>query len=740
MKRLMLICLVYVAGCGPTSVDRAAVKESRMNATRAQQHGNRLADETSPYLRQHADNPVHWFPWGDEAFDRAQREDKPVFLSIGYSACHWCHVMEHESFENQALADLLNKHFISIKVDREERPEIDELYMTAVQMMTGSGGWPLSVFLTPDRRPFFGGTYFPPEDRAGRPGFRTVLDQIATMWEHRRGDLLKSATALTTALREHSNRLQSGPARDLNATLLERATAELSGSFDATWGGFGGAPKFPPAGSLQFLMRAYCRTGDAPLASIVKHTLNRMAAGGMYDHLGGGFHRYTLDGRWRIPHFEKMLYDNALLSLAYLEAFQLWRDDEHARIVRETLGYVLRDMTSPDGGFYASEDADSGGTEGGFYTWTRKEIESVLDVADTALACAAYGVEEPGWFEERNILYQAKTGAELAAEFEQPVAEIEKRLAVLRERLLKARSPRTRPARDDKIIASWNGMAISALAHGYQVLGEDSYRAAAEKAGQFVLTRMMVNDELRHSYARGRVGRHGYLEDYALMANAFVDLYESTFDSRWLAAAVRLADGMLKRYSDPDGTGFFRTAAGQEGLLVRTKPYVDASVPSGNSAAAIALLRLSLLTGREDLGAAAEGTISVLATHGSTSPRAFPYMLCAAEFYLSSPQEIAIVGSRAGDDTKALLDVVRTAFVPNKVVAFRDTADMAKPGTGTEESPLLANRSALGGVATAYVCEGYVCKKPLTKAKDLDTVLRCSVAAAPATTGKRGNP
>ena len=578
--------------------DRAMTPESNtprdaQEEPPAAAHTNRLAKETSPYLLQHAHNPVDWYPWGEEALRRAREENKPIFLSIGYAACHWCHVMERESFEDPATAKILNKHFISIKVDRQQRPDVDEIYMTAVQMMTGRGGWPLSVFLTPDLKPFFGGTYFPPEDLHGMPGFKTVLHRVAEVWREQPDDVVDNAQRMVEALRAN---VAPEPSRTgvPDASVLFAAAGELREQFDTQWGGFGGAPKFPPSGAIALLLRQYARSGDAMLLYMVTVTLDRMAQGGMYDQLGGGFHRYSVDAMWLVPHFEKMLYDNALLTRVYLEAWQATGREPYREVAAGILDYVIRDMTDARGGFHSAEDADSEGEEGKFYVWQPGEIKAVLGEEDGELFCRYYGVSEEGNFEGHNILTAPRDPASRLGATTLTTEQWRDRLARSRERLLTHRNERVRPGKDDNVLAAWNGMMISALARGYQVLGDRRYLAAAQKAADFVLDEMVRDGRLMRAY-RGTARLPGYLDDYAEMAGGLIDLYEADFDRQWLEAADTLAGKMVADFWDDRDGAFFYTSAAHKNLLVRTKPFQDGAVPSGNSTATIVLLRLSKL-------------------------------------------------------------------------------------------------------------------------------------------------
>ena len=690
---------------------------------------NRLAHESSPYLLQHAHNPVDWYPWGDEALRRAKEENKPIFLSIGYSACHWCHVMERESFENPAIAKLLNESFISIKVDREERPDLDEIYMTAVQMMTGSGGWPLTVFLTPDLEPFFGGTYFPPEDHYGRPGFGRLLNSISDAWTKGESELQDQAQRLTKAIRNGSRFGANPGAGMVDENAVSLAVAELGRTFDAEWGGFGLAPKFPPNGAIGILMREHARTGDARALLLATTTLDRMAEGGMYDQLGGGFHRYSTDEKWLVPHFEKMLYDNALLTRVYLEGWQLTGKESYRRVARETLDYVLRDLADPLGGFHSSEDADSEGEEGIFYIWSLEELERILGAQDTALVAEVYGVKPGGNFEGRSILHLARDVEVVAKERGIELAVLETRLLRARSLLLAAREQRIRPGKDDKILASWNGMMISAFARGYQVLRDPRYLAAAENAARFLLDTMRHEGRLARSFRGGHAesverSRHrpGYLDDYAEVANACVDLYETTFDPAWLTSAEELTERMIADFGDEEGGGFFFTSDDHRDLLVRTKPFVDGAVPAGNSTACLVLARLSELLGRPEYRERAE---RILATTGETvgdHPGAFHNLLHAVEFLLRPTHEIALVGEIGGAETRAFLAEIHGRFLPHKILAAIDP-DATDAEATRKRIPLLAGKEPIDGHPAAYLCENYACQEPVTNPAALRALL-----------------
>ena len=637
---MAVITMSLTTGCGDEAGRARADDGVRPEPRDREKHAytNRLARETSPYLLQHAHNPVSWYPWGEEAFAKARREHKPIFLSIGYSACHWCHVMERESFENKDVAAILNAEFVSIKVDREERPDVDRIYMTAVQMMTGSGGWPLTVFLTPDLEPFFGGTYFPTKDRFGRPGFKSLLTQLAGLWEDQRPEIRKRAADAARAISQHLESSAAGRAdADDPGAAVRKAVRALAYSYDQKWGGFGSQPKFPPSGTLGLLMRRYEATHDDSLLRMVTHTLDRMSCGGMYDQLGGGFHRYSVDRKWLVPHFEKMLYDNALLAGQYLEAYRLTKRPLYRRIAVETLDYVIRDMTNPSGGFHSAEDADSEGEEGKFYVWTREEIDAALG-SDAGLFADYYGVTATGNFEGKNILHTGVSIEELARARNTAPKDVETRLDELRAKLLETRSARIRPGKDDKILASWNGLMISSFAKGYRILGEKRFLETALEAARFVKMRMMdkSGSRLFRTYRKGEARIPAYLDDYASMANAFIDIHEASLDPGWLSDAERLTKEMIGLFWDEQGHGFYFTSGQHKNLLARAKPYSDSSVPSGNSTAAVVLLRLSELRNRQDYGLRAIQTVRAAVRTVGDYPQAYPFMLSAADM-LANP-------------------------------------------------------------------------------------------------------
>jgi uncharacterized protein YyaL (SSP411 family) len=676
------------------------------------EHTNRLAGETSPYLLQHAHNPVDWYPWGEEALERSKREDRPILLSIGYSACHWCHVMERESFEDEAIARQMNEQFVCVKVDREERPDRDQIYMSAVQMMTRHGGWPLTVFLTPDLVPFYGGTYFPPEDRHQMPGFPTILNAVSEAYRTRPDEVRQSAGEILSELRRMTAAPESSEA--INAQLLENAYRGLARSYDPRHGGFGGAPKFPSSMSLDFLLRAWRRTGDARALEMVAHSCRQMAAGGLYDQLGGGFHRYSTDARWLVPHFEKMLYDHALLTRLYLHAHQATGEAFFRRVAEETLRYVGREMLDDSGAFYSTQDADSEGVEGKFFVWDREEVESLLGPEDARLFCAYFDVTEGGNFEERNILNVPRPAADVARE--QRVTHERLAEAVERGRgiLFTERERRVKPGRDEKVITAWNGLMLEAFAEAAAVLDREDYRETAERNAEFILETLVSDGLLLHVYKDGRAKHVGFLDDYAFVVSGLVTLYETTGRLRWLEAASRLADKMVEEFWDEDGGGFFYNGASGEKLIVRNKDYFDNAIPSGNSVAAEALLRLSVLTGNEDYRRKAVNVLRLVRDAVERYPSAFGYALGAVDFYTSTPKEVVIVPGDDAGQAARLTREVWGRYLPNKVVALASGEDGA-----AELVPLLRERTAVGGRATAYVCESYACLRPVNTPEEL---------------------
>ncbi len=665
---------------------------STLEAGRTPKFTNHLINQKSPYLLQHAYNPVDWYPWGEEAFAKAKKEDKPILLSIGYSTCHWCHVMEEESFEDPKTAELMNRNFVSIKVDREERPDIDSVYMNYVMATTGSGGWPMTVFLTPDKKPFYGGTYFPPADRYGTPGFPTLLQSLAEAWKNKRNEITKSAESAAAFLnQEHGAGTQS-----LNEEVFFSFFERMKAGFDAEHGGFGHAPKFPRSHALSLLLRYWKRSGNAAALQMAEKTLDAMARGGMYDQLGGGFHRYSTDSQWRLPHFEKMLYDQALLSRTYLEAYQATHRENYAKIAREILDYVLSQMTSPEGGFYSAEDADSVDPEnlkkkreGAFFVWRKSEIEKCLTPEEAEVFIRHYGVLEngnvsqdpQGEFAGKNVLYVTNAG--VGALREAPLHDA-------RQKLLKVRSARPAPHLDDKILADWNGLMISSFAFASRVLNEPRYRAAAVKAGEFIETHLQA--PLRHRYRDGETAIDGNLNDYAFVIYGYISLYEATFDVKWLNEAQKLAHEMIDQFWDKSQGGFFLTAHGAEVLIARPKEIYDGAVPSGNSIAALDLRLLERMTEEKQFGEMAQKVLQTFSAQVSAEPTGYPQMLMALDTAIGPSMEIILSGDLEDKTIQAMVQEIYSRFIPNKVVTFHRGE----------------------GKAVAHVCRDHVCGLPIT--------------------------
>ena len=720
MKRLFIAFVLTATVLNPKLFAETSTEEP---------YTNRLVHEKSPYLLQHAHNPVDWYPWGDEAFEKAKKEDKPIFLSVGYSTCHWCHVMEEESFENPETAKMMNDNFVSIKVDREERPDVDTIYMQVVTAMTGSGGWPMTVILTPDLKPFFGGTYFPPEDRWGRPGLKTVLQSVAQKWKTERAQILESSESITQAVRAEAES-RAAMSHSLDQKTLAKAYQQLRSQFDASYGGFSRAPKFPRSHTLSFLLRYWKRTGDAKALEMVEKTLQEMAKGGMYDHLGGGFHRYSTDQLWRVPHFEKMLYDQAILSKSYLEAYQATGKQEYARLAREIFEYVLRDMTGPHGAFYSAEDADSAPnpaqpkkkSEGAFYIWSQDEIVNGLGKEKADIFNFYYGVQpngnapqDPhGEFKGRNILYAAHSLEETAKKFELSSDEIVTTLKESKRILFTMRSKRPRPHLDDKVLTDWNGLMISSLAFGSRVLNEPRYRDAAEKAADFLLEKMKRKDgRLMHRYRDGEVAITGFIEDYAFFTHGLFDLYEATFDARYLEEANFFLKDMSRIFWDEAGGGFFLTGKDAEKLIARTKELYDGAIPSGNSVATLSLLRVGRLTMDRQMEDWARSTLDAFSADLDKFPAGYPQMLIALDFAIGPSREIVIAGDRSDPDVQTMIQTVYEKFIPNKVTALHPKE--AKEAKGIEAlSPFIEKQVMIGGKPTVYVCKNYVCDFPTT--------------------------
>lgn len=678
---------------------------------------NRLIDEKSPYLLQHAYNPVDWYPWGDEAFEKAKTEEKPIFLSIGYSTCHWCHVMERESFEDGEVAELLNQHFISIKVDREERPDVDHLYMTVCQAMTGQGGWPLTIIMTPDKKPFFAGTYIPKEDRYGRTGLIKLLNKIAELWQTERARADEVSNRVVEAVQAYLNPVEVG---ELDPQVLDLAYEQFARQFDDTYGGFGDAPKFPRPHDLLFLLRYWKRTGEKEALHMVTHTLHAMRRGGIYDHLGYGFARYSVDREWLVPHFEKMLYDNALLAIAYLEAYQVTKDETYAKVAREIFRYVLRDMTSAEGGFYSAEDADSEGEEGKFYVWTPEQIKEVLGEEEGELFCACYDVTPEGNFEHHtSILNQIHVSLEeIAKERNLTVKELEKRLTGAREKLFLAREKRVHPLKDDKVLTSWNGLMIAALARGFRVLGETEYAEAAGKAVLFISQKLRREDgRLLVRYRDGESAYLGYLDDYAFFAWGLIELYEATFHADYLEQAIQLTREMLELFGDDNEGGLYFYGKDGEKLLTRPKEIYDGATPSGNSVAAYNLIRLAKLMSDEELLKEADRQLKAFAKSVASSPISHSFFLLAIQFALEPTKEIVIAGQPNHISTKEMIRVVQQAYLPDAVIALQPQGQ--EPNTMKFMIPNVDGKAPVQDEATVYLCENYACQAPITAVEEL---------------------
>ncbi len=675
---------------------------------------NRLAHETSPYLLQHKDNPVDWYPWGEEALARARAEDKPILLSIGYSACHWCHVMAHESFEHEPTAEIMNREFINIKVDREERPDLDDIYMQAVQAMTGRGGWPMTVFLFPDGRPFYGGTYFPLEPRYGMPSFRQVLEAVADAYRSRRDQLEQGANSLTQSLQRDA--LNIGGQDALDEDLLKTACRGMGANFDAEHGGFGGAPKFPNPMNLEFLLRCHARTGEDTALTMVTFTLRKMARGGIYDQIGGGFHRYSVDAIWLVPHFEKMLYDNAQLSRVYLHAWQLTGDPFFRRIAEEIYDYVLREMTAPDGGFYSTTDADSEGEEGRFFIWSRDELQDLLG-DDARVAIEYWGVTTRGNFEGRNILYVPNDDGIVAQRLGLTVETLRERLDAIKDTLYAGRTQRVHPGLDDKIITAWNGMMLASLAEAARALDRADYREAALRCADFLLSQLVRDGELLRTWKDGTAKISAFLEDYANLIDGLIELYQTTFDPRWFVEARRLADHVLAHFAAPDG-GFFDTSDAHETLIARPRSLQDNAVPSGSAMMAKCLAKLAAYTGDARYDEAARAALAPLAAALRQYPQAFGEALSAVDLLVRGIDEVALVGDPADAGTRALLRAVQAPYRPGAIAA------LAPDGVeGDHTIPLLNYRTRKGGLPTAYICRHFVCQMPVTTVEEVERLL-----------------
>ncbi len=675
----------------------------------AKKQANRLINETSPYLLQHAHNPVDWYPWGDEAFEKAKTADKPLLVSIGYSACHWCHVMEHESFEDAATAAVMNEHFVNIKVDMEERPDVDQIYMSFVQLTTGRGGWPMNVFLTPDKRPFFGGTYFPPTPRYGMASWQQILFSIVEAYRNKRDELEHSANEIVGELRRLS--VVDSASGGLSTDLLDQAFSSFSRTFDTVNGGFGGAPKFPPAMSLEFLLRYHHRTGDEKSLEMVTHTLDKMACGGIYDQLGGGFHRYAVDAVWLVPHFEKMLYDNGQLIRVYLHAYQVTGVEFYKRIAIETLEYVRREMLDKSGGFYSTQDADSEGEEGRFFVWTPEEIAEVLGEKDANEFCKHFDVTTNGNFEGKNILNIKNPVA---------IAPGSDRFDDARSRLFAEREKRIIPHRDEKILTAWNGLMLAAFADAAAVLGSDDYLEVAKGNAEFILTQLQKDRRLLRTWKDGTAKLNGYIEDCANVADGLIVLYQVSGEAKYLVEAKRLAELMITEFWDTDNGGFFFTSNDHEELIVRNKDFYDNATPSGNSVAADVLLRLAKLLGDEKFERFAVTVLRLMASQLRRYPQGFGRVLSAMEFHLSATKEIAIIGEAGNELGREILK----KYLPDAVVILSSDAQ-----ADSAVIPLLKDRGMIDEKPTAYICKNYVCKLPLTdQAKIVEAINEKSIS------------
>jgi len=730
---------VLLFGCnrGVRDVDPPVQgKEPAMTAD--PQHTNRLIHEKSPYLLQHAHNPVDWYPWGEAAFEKARNENKPIFLSVGYSTCHWCHVMERESFENEDIAAVLNKHFVCIKVDREERPDIDRVYMTYVQATTGGGGWPMSVWLTPELNPFVGGTYFPPDDRWGRPGFKNLLLRIAEAWQKDRDGIVASSEAVLNQLREATS-VTDATAGKLERSLLDRAYDQIKSSYDPQQGGFGGAPKFPRPSAPNFMLRYFARADAQEALDMTLFTLRKMAQGGMHDHLGGGFHRYSVDARWHVPHFEKMLYDQGQLVCTYLDAYQITHDPFFADIARGILDYVRRDMTGEQGQFYSAEDADSPRpenpdehAEGAFYVWEHGEIANAIDAEQVEVFDFVYGVEpngnvrdDPqGEFPNKNVLIVSHTLEEAATRFGKSPDDIQAMLVQARQRLFDIRARRPRPHLDDKTITAWNGLMISGFARAYQVLEDEAYLAAATAAADFI--RAHLYDEksgaLLRRYRKGEAAIAGYVDDYAFLVQGLLDLYEACFDITYLTWSLALQEQQDALFWDGEAGGYFSTSGRDDNILLRLKESYDGAEPSPNSVALLNLLRLAQMTDNDGLREEAEETLAAFGSTLQRTPHAMPQMLAAFDYHLSKPRQIIIAGKSGAADTRAMLKAVHARFIPNKILLLADGAAGQAELAG--RLPFIRDMVPLEGKATAYVCENYACQLPTSDVKTLARLLK----------------
>ena len=679
-------------------------------------HTNHLIHETSPYLLQHAHNPVDWYPWGDEALQKAKTENRPILLSIGYSACHWCHVMERESFEDEKIAALMNDLFVNIKVDREERPDLDEIYMNAVQMLTGRGGWPMTVFLTPEGKPFYGGTYFPPEDRYGVPGFTKILQGVANAYREKPHEVKRSVGQILTGLQRMS--LSTESQQSFSSDIIAQSVERLTQAYDADHGGLGKAPKFPNVGVYELFLRHYHRSKANRFLDMVTHTLTKMAQGGIYDHLGGGFHRYSVDEKWLVPHFEKMLYDNAQLVRIYAQVYCVTGEPLFKQVVDETMTYLTREMLHSEGGFYSTQDADSEGEEGKFFVWTEAEVTRILGEEPSEIFCRIYDVSEEGNFEGKNILHPILTLEQASKLFRRDLKAIESLVSDAKMKLFQEREKRIKPFRDEKILTSWNGLMLSGLAEAIKISGRPAYLEAADRTVDFIFTKMFRDGRLLHTYKDGTGKILGYLDDYAFLAAGLLDLFEATVNRMHLDRALKLAVTMLDEFWDEAGAGFFYTGRAHEQLIARSKPIFDASIPSGNAVATQVLQRLYHYTETENYLKSAERILRAYYDTMENQPFGFAHMLAALDFYLQKPKEIVLVGDKKDPKTLELLTKIHSLYVPNM------TLQLASPEESLEKiSSLLAGKKQIADKPTVYVCHNFTCSRPVVEWDELKPLL-----------------
>jgi uncharacterized protein len=679
-------------------------------------HTNHLINETSPYLLQHAHNPVDWYSWGDEAFQKAKSQNRPILLSIGYSACHWCHVMERESFEDEKIAALMNDLFVNIKVDREERPDLDEIYMNAVQMLTGRGGWPMTVFLTPEGKPFYGGTYFPPEDRYGVPGFPKILQGVANAYREKPQDVERSVEQILAALQRMS--LSTESQQLFSSDIIGQSAEQLAQAYDTDHGGLGKAPKFPNVGVYELFLRHYHHSKGSRFLEMVTHTLTKMAQGGIYDHLGGGFHRYSVDEKWLVPHFEKMLYDNAQLVRIYAQVYCVTAEPLFKQLVDATMNYLMREMLHTEGGFYSTQDADSEGEEGKFFVWTEAEITRLLGEETSEIFCRIYDVSEEGNFEEKNILHPILTLEQASKFFRRDLKEVESLVSDAKAKLFQEREKRPKPFRDEKILTSWNGLMLSGFAEAIKISPHPSYLEAVNRTVDFIFSKMFRDGHLLHTYKSGTAKILGYLDDYAFLAAGLLDLFEATVNRAHLDRALELAEIMLHEFWDEAGGGFFYTGRSHERLIAQSKPIFDGSVPSGNAVATQVLLRLYHYTGKEDYLKRAERILRAYYNAMENQPFGFAHMLAALDFYLQKPKEVVLVGDKKEPKTLELLTKIHSLYVPNM------TLQLASPDDSLEKvSPLLAGKKQFEGKTTVYVCHNFTCSRPVVEWDELKPLL-----------------